>query len=131
MAAYASIGPGAIGQPNGVGLPTDLRDYFLNFGDPGAGFWNFLSGGRSSSGLAGQRGGTYNLQGNDPLSRFSQGQFDRYQNMWQAQTADEPGLGFNTFLQRQHPEQEYGMLTPSQQGFFSNVVSPRARMVLR
>jgi hypothetical protein len=124
MAAYANIG-----QPTGSQLPDDLRNYFLQFGDPGAGFWNYL--GQNRVGNIGSARGMYNLQGNDPFSKFAQSNFDKYQSEWQAASADNPGLGFYDFLQTKNPEQEYSQLAPSQQGFFSNVITPRARMVLR
>lgn len=135
MVAYANPSfpsPSQIGAP----LPQDLRDYYLQFGDQGAGFWNFLGQGRTSQGregrdLYGQGGGQYDLAGNDPLSRFTQNQFGRYQGMYASAVADQPGLGFVDFLRRQRPEQDYAMQTPTQQGFFSNVITPRARMVLR
>ena len=202
MPAYANINP-ASGVPNGVPLPPDLRDYFLNFGDEGAGFWRFLQGpdaggaygGRGASMTRGNylrdisgnpqvpgngpvanpiiqpndhlidpgsvpssllRGGTvapspkgpyanltptednsvsnesWNYQGTDPLARFAQNNMDRYYNMWKAQSADQPGLGFYDFLRTSvNPQQEYNMLTPAQQGMFSSVVAPRGRMILR
>lgn len=117
--------------PSGSQLPTDLRDYYLQYGDQGAGFWNFLGQQRQDSGLTGQRGGQYNLQGNDPLSRFTQSQMPRYQGMYSSAVADNPGMGFVDFLRKQNPEADYGMQTNQQQGFYSNIVTPRARMVLR
>lgn len=119
--AYANpLGPGSA-------LPSDLRDYYLNFGNPAAGFYHYL--GENRSGGSGQ--GSFNYNGNDTQSNWAQSQFGRLQNQYAANAADEPGLGFYDYLKRQNLPNQYAMQTPAQQGFFSSIVTPRARMIVR
>jgi hypothetical protein len=109
----------AYANPNSAGLPSDLGDYFYNFGNTDAGFWKFLA----------NRG----LSGGDIRSKFAQGQQSRYFNTYQSQLGDNPGLGYYDFLQNQaNPDADFAKASDLEKGYApSNIMAPRARWIIR
>lgn len=98
---------------NGKGLPKELQDYFLQFGDPRAGFFSFLN--------------NQNLGGTTPKSDYAQGQYSRLYSNYLSQAAEHPGRGFVDYLKTQNPLEGFASLSPERRGFSTAISSPRVR----
>lgn len=99
-------------------VPGSDQRAWLN-ADPVAGFWHFL---RSQG-----------LNQLDPVSQFAQRQFDPTQNMYRADAAANPMMGFYDYLSqpgRFDFRTQYANQSPEQRGDFGNRThAARARWV--
>jgi hypothetical protein len=119
MPSYADISNGWGDQLSYLGGPLSLgeRDYWNAI--PEAGYYAHLA--RQGYG------------GTDPRARYAQSQFGRYFNLFQADAARNPTLGFyDWYLQGGFdPGAEYANLSPEQRGDFSSrYLTPRVRWSL-
>jgi hypothetical protein len=117
MPAYADIS-GQGGQGQGSSVPFWNSRDFLNM-VPDAGYWRYL--------LDLGYGGT------SPRARFAQNQQGRYLNMFHADAASDPNMGFYDWLLRRgiDPGAEFLAQSPEQRGdFTSRYLTPRARWSL-
>lgn len=118
MPTYANINSGTAGNPGISPFDPNFENWYLN-DQPQAAWWHYLMG----NGW----GGTSRPQ------QYAQNQFGRYQNMYNAQAAQNPLEGFNDWLRRTQPNPlgDYWNQSPNMRGdATSGFYNPHARWIM-